>query len=558
MPGDEARLEWIEFPGGVSRIGHDGEGFAFDNEGPRHRVYLEPFRIASRPVTVGEYLAFMEDGGYARPELWLSDGWAVVQSQGWEAPLYWERDGGEWWSVHAGRAPAPRRGRAGLPRQLLRSRRLRPLGGGAAADRGRVGGRGGTGRRSRGTCLECGPSPPAAAPRRHGNWPVFRRRLGVDAEPVYALSGLAARGRVRWASTTRSSCATSSSCAAARARRPASHIRATYRNFFPPEARWQFSGIRLARDSMTITHRRPARPPRAGRRARPVPPRRPHRTEKISEGRSMQILLRRGRVAPLRRDLRARRVLPHADRDWPSSDAPRRRDGRRRSARTVELIELGSGSGLKTRLLLEQLAIAAGLPPGRHLGRAPLALGAIAGAAVPRAPRRCRSTPTSPLPFALPDTGGPRARRVVYFPGSTIGNFGPGEALTSLALDRAARRAGRGASDRVRPRQGRIDRRRPPTTIARGVTAAFNLNLLVRINRELGGDFDLKAFAHRADLPPRPRAGRDAPRQPTAAGRACRGRVVPLRRGGDDPHGVRRTSTRPGISRGWRRGRGSR
>jgi ergothioneine biosynthesis protein EgtB len=91
-----APLDWREFKGGLTEIGHDGAGFAFDNEAPRHKVYLTPFRLASRCATNAEYLAFIEDGGYARPEFWLSDGWAAVNAQGWQAPLYWEREGAGW------------------------------------------------------------------------------------------------------------------------------------------------------------------------------------------------------------------------------------------------------------------------------------------------------------------------------------------------------------------------------------------------------------------------------------------------------------------------------
>ncbi len=93
-------LDWLDFDGGLVEIGHSGPGFAFDNEGPRHKVWLEPFRLASRLATCGEYLGFIEDGGYARPELWLSDGWDVVRREGWTAPLYWREgeDGG--WSVY--------------------------------------------------------------------------------------------------------------------------------------------------------------------------------------------------------------------------------------------------------------------------------------------------------------------------------------------------------------------------------------------------------------------------------------------------------------------------
>ena len=89
-------LGWADFAGGIVPIGHAKEGFAFDNEGPRHLVLLGPYRLASRLITCGEYLAFMEDGGYRRPEFWLSDGWGMVQAQGWEAPLYWSNEAGEW------------------------------------------------------------------------------------------------------------------------------------------------------------------------------------------------------------------------------------------------------------------------------------------------------------------------------------------------------------------------------------------------------------------------------------------------------------------------------
>jgi ergothioneine biosynthesis protein EgtB len=84
--------QWLLFDGGLVEIGHDGSGFAFDNEGPRHRVWLEPFQLASRLSTCGEYLDFVRDGGYRRPELWLSEGWATVQREGWRVPLYWRED----------------------------------------------------------------------------------------------------------------------------------------------------------------------------------------------------------------------------------------------------------------------------------------------------------------------------------------------------------------------------------------------------------------------------------------------------------------------------------
>jgi ergothioneine biosynthesis protein EgtB len=93
-----AAQTWTTLPGGLIEIGHEGGDFAFDNEGPRHKVWLEPFMIADQLVNCGEWLRFMADGGYEQPRLWLSDGWASVQREGWIAPLYWtQRDGG--WSV---------------------------------------------------------------------------------------------------------------------------------------------------------------------------------------------------------------------------------------------------------------------------------------------------------------------------------------------------------------------------------------------------------------------------------------------------------------------------
>ena len=94
---------WIELDGGIVEIGAAGEGFAFDCERPRHRVLLEPYRLASRPICNAEVLAFIADGGYREPRLWLSDGWAVVQREGWQAPLYWEARDGGWLQYTLGR-----------------------------------------------------------------------------------------------------------------------------------------------------------------------------------------------------------------------------------------------------------------------------------------------------------------------------------------------------------------------------------------------------------------------------------------------------------------------
>ncbi len=242
-----AALEWVEFAGGVQEIGHAGGGFAFDNEGPRHRAMLEPFRLASRPVTNGEFLAFIEDGGYRRPELWLSDGWDQVSREGWSAPLYWERreQGWELFTLAGMRALAPqepvchvsyfeadayaRWADARLPTEeeleiaaagnavdgnFVERRRLHPQAEGSAP--------GGL-QQLYGDVWEWTRS--AYSP-----YPGYRPPAGAIGEynGKFMCNQFVLRG---------GSCAT-----------PQNHMRPTYRNFFYPNARWQFSGIRLAQD----------------------------------------------------------------------------------------------------------------------------------------------------------------------------------------------------------------------------------------------------------------------------------------------------------------------
>jgi ergothioneine biosynthesis protein EgtB len=244
---DAGRLRWQSYGGGVCEIGHDGRGFAFDNERPRHAVAVAPFALATRPVTNGEFVAFVADRGYEQPALWLSDGWAALQSRGWRAPLYWELRDGTWWqfTLAGGRPLAPEEpvchvsfyeadayatwASARLPTEaewevaagaepidgnLLDSGELHP----------RPARSGGGMRQLFGDVWEWTRS--AYAP-----YPGYRSPAGALGEynGKFMCNQLVLRG---------GSCAT-----------PAAHIRATYRNFFPPDARWQFSGLRLARDA---------------------------------------------------------------------------------------------------------------------------------------------------------------------------------------------------------------------------------------------------------------------------------------------------------------------
>jgi len=234
---------WIDGTPGIQAIGYDGSGFAFDNEYPRHDELIRPFRIANRLVTNAEYLAFMADGGYRRPELWLSDGWGAVRDRGWEAPLYWAEQEGAWWSytltgfrpvedaepvchVSYYEADAYARWRgARLPTEAEWevSARERPVAGNFV-ESGRfhpIAGDGAT--QLFGDVWEWTGSPYLAYP---GYRPV-EGALG-EYNAKFMCNQFVLRG---------GSCAT-----------PGSHIRPTYRNFFPPDARWQFSGIRLTTD----------------------------------------------------------------------------------------------------------------------------------------------------------------------------------------------------------------------------------------------------------------------------------------------------------------------
>jgi len=241
--GTAPAVAWLEGVVGIHAIGHEGSAFAFDNEYPRHDELIRPFRIANRLVTNAEYLAFIADGGYRRAELWLSDGWTATRERGWDAPLYWAEQDGAWWTYTLtgfrpleGAEPVchvsfyeadafARWSGARLPTEaewevtardrpsagnFVESRRFHPVPGDGETQ-------------FFGDVWEWTGSPYLAYP---GYRPV-EGALG-EYNAKFMCNQVVLRG---------GSCAT-----------PVSHIRSTYRNFFPPDARWQFSGIRLTTD----------------------------------------------------------------------------------------------------------------------------------------------------------------------------------------------------------------------------------------------------------------------------------------------------------------------
>ncbi len=218
-------LAWEDFAGGLVEIGHAGPKFAFDNEGPRHKVWAEPFRIASRLVTNGEWLEFIADGGYRQPRLWLSDGWAAARREGWEAPLYWRRDG-DAWSVFtlSGRAAidpaAPVLHVSHFEADAFARWSGRRL---PTEAEWEIAAQGGALDQTFDAAWQWTASPYVAYPR---------FRPAGDATGEYNGKFMSGQMVLRGGS-----CGT-----------PGGHTRTTYRNFFPPAARWAFSGVRLADD----------------------------------------------------------------------------------------------------------------------------------------------------------------------------------------------------------------------------------------------------------------------------------------------------------------------
>ncbi len=244
---DAPALAWRRMEGGLCEIGWDGKGFAFDNEGPRHKVYLHPFELANRPVTNAEFIAFIEDGAYETATLWLSDAWDLINTEEWRAPLYWRKDGGAWleYTLFGERPVNPdapvchiSQYEAAAYAYWAGARLPTEFEWEAAASLFALEGR----------FLENGaPRAPAPAAGEGRLLQLFGDVWEWTASSYVAYPGYAppdgAIGEYNGKFMSGQMVLRGGSCAT-----PASQMRVSYRNFFPPHARWQFSGLRLARD----------------------------------------------------------------------------------------------------------------------------------------------------------------------------------------------------------------------------------------------------------------------------------------------------------------------
>jgi ergothioneine biosynthesis protein EgtB len=243
-PGAGTAASLVEHDGGLCEIGFRGKGFVFDNELPRHMVHLEPFALDARPVTCGEWVQFIEDGGYNRAELWLSDGWAACQAQQWDAPLYWYDEDGSWRYYTLG---GPRDVRYDEPACHVSYYEADAFArwAGARLPTEAEWETVAQGSLPAGNFLDPAvlhPKPVTDSSSMFGDvwqwtsssyapYPGFHPASGAVGEynGKFMVNQYVLRG---------GSCVT-----------PVGHVRPTYRNFFPPSSRWAFSGLRLAHDA---------------------------------------------------------------------------------------------------------------------------------------------------------------------------------------------------------------------------------------------------------------------------------------------------------------------
>jgi dimethylhistidine N-methyltransferase len=478
-----SELHFERFEGGIVEIGHRGDGFGFDNESPRHEALLQPFMLANRLITNGEWLEFMEAGGYRDPRHWLSDGWQCVVANGWNAPLYWEKRDGQWLSMtlsglhpidpgapvahvsfYEAEAFARWRGKR-LPTEAEWERAARTLdpSQGNFRESGFLRPIANHSRQMFGDVWEWSASP-------YAPYPGYRAPDGAVGEynGKFMVNQMVLRG---------GSCVT-----------PRGHVRASYRNFFYPHQRWQFSGLRLA-DDVRSRVRRSSDTEEASPFLKDVwnglsKPQKQLGSKYFYDANGAALfeeICRLPEYYPTRTECALLKDL-----------APELAE---HLAPETTLVEYGCGSCLKTRILLDRVPLIGEYVPIDICGDSLAHTSAMLASEYPLL--RIRAvTGDFMQPIILPEAL--RGKPLLgFFPGSTIGNLTDDEAIAFLA--RARKTLGPNGKLLIG-----IDLVKDLATLtaayddSAGVTAAFNKNVLAHINRELEGAFDLDRFAHRA------------------------------------------------------------
>jgi len=480
-------INFIDIDGGTVEVGHNGNGFSFDNERPRHRALLEPYRIADRLVTNGEWIDFIADGAYRNPLLWLSDGWEIVRQQGWEAPLYWQNIEGSWHAMtlsglrqvdlhapvsHVSFYEADAYARwcgKRLPTEvewehaqivagdekgnLSVNRNYRPL----ASQGGRS-----PLKQMIGDVWEWTASP-------YVPYPGFTPLTGTVTEynGKFMINQMVLKG---------GSCVT-----------PGDHIRPSYRNFFYPHQRWQFSGLRLVENTRAAKRSNDIDEPtdflnsvHVGLSA--TPKRLSCKYFYNAEGSRLfdlicelpEYYLTRTEIALLKK------IAPKLSGSVAEGSA---------------LVEFGTGSETKAEILLSTISSFNTYVPidisADHLH-----------CLAKRVAQNYRSIKVFPVAgdftkeLALPNDIR-SAQLVGFFPGSTIGNFEP--ALAIQLLSSFKRVLGQNNQliigvDLVKDTDALL----AAYDDEAGITSAFNKNILSHINRKFDADIDLTSFSHRA------------------------------------------------------------